>query len=226
MQNTFDIFEERKEEIELYFSTLELMNNDEEIQCNKKITRDVRLYKIMKSNFILMLYNLVEACVVSGLMEIKKKKKNEKCSYNQVIAEIQDIWREKQIEKVYSPTTEKKTYDKRVKDMIDSITRESPILLTREDLNIGGNLDAKKIKQICDKHRIRYHLTSKGESLYKVKQDRNSLAHGDSSFSDCERELTIDDLKKIKNDVETFIFDIIKGMDDYYKDKKFMTQKS
>ena len=38
MQNTFDIFEERKEEIELYFSTLELMNNDEEIQRNKKIT--------------------------------------------------------------------------------------------------------------------------------------------------------------------------------------------
>ena len=103
----------------------------------------------MKSNFILMLYNLVEACVVSGLMEIYENLKNEKCSYNQVIAEIQDIWREKQIEKVYSPTTEKKTYDKRVKDMIDSITRESPILLTREDLNIGGNLDAKKIKQIC-----------------------------------------------------------------------------
>ena len=74
MQNTFDIFEERKEEIELYFSTLELMNNDEEIQCNKKITRDVRLYKIMKSNFILMLYNLVEACVVSGLMEIYENK--------------------------------------------------------------------------------------------------------------------------------------------------------
>ena len=39
-----------------------------------------------------MLYNLVEACIVSGMMEIYEDLKNDNCSYNQVIREIQDIW--------------------------------------------------------------------------------------------------------------------------------------
>ncbi len=45
---------------------LESDNGNPEIQT----VDNTRFYKIMKSNFLLMLYNLVEACIVSGMMEI------------------------------------------------------------------------------------------------------------------------------------------------------------
>ena len=64
MQNTLSIFADRKQEIEFYFSVMvEIDNGNPNIQT----VDNTRFYKIMKSNFLLMLYNLVEACIVSGM---------------------------------------------------------------------------------------------------------------------------------------------------------------
>lgn len=53
MQNTMWIFNNRKQEIEFYFSVMvEIDNNKSDI----RIVNNTRFYKIMKSNFLLMLY--------------------------------------------------------------------------------------------------------------------------------------------------------------------------
>ena len=97
MQNTLSIFADRKQEIEFYFSVMvEIDNGNPNIQT----VDNTRFYKIMKSNFLLMLYNLVEACIVSGMMEIYEDLKNDNCSYNQVIREIQDIWSKYKINEI------------------------------------------------------------------------------------------------------------------------------
>ena len=81
MQNTLGIFEDRKEEINFYYSIMiEIESADGHIET----IDNNRLVKIMKSNLLLMLYNLVEACVVSGMMEIYEDLKNDGCSYNSV----------------------------------------------------------------------------------------------------------------------------------------------
>ncbi len=168
-----------------------------------------------------MLYNLVEACIVSGMMEIYENLKNDSCSYNSVIEEIQLIWSKHKINQVYGPATERATYENRVQHIIQNITSNSPIILSKDALGISGNLDAKKIKKICDKHRIRYTLQNNGVSLEKVKRIRNTLAHGDMSFSECARDLTIDDLENIKDEVLIFLEDILKGMKTYYDGKLY-----
>lgn len=223
MQDTLEIFDERVDEIEFYYTVMqELDNNSEKVN-----TSDNRhFYKIMKSNFVLMLYNLVEACIVSGMMEIYENLKNEGCSYNEVIYEIQEIWSKHKINEIYGPTTEKITYQKRVQEIIKSITSSSPITLSRDALGISGNLNARKIKDICDKHKIRYRLRNDGEELEKIKRDRNSLAHGDKSFSDCERDLTLQDMENLKNNVIQFIRDILDGMKTYYDEKLYKEQST
>ena len=180
-----------------------------------------RFYKIMKSNFLLMLYNLVEACIVSGMMEIYEDLKNNGCSYNQVIREIQDIWSKFKINEIYGSATGRTAYENRVRQIIQDITTNAPIVLSKDALGISGNLNARKIKEICDKHRIRYRLQNQGESLERIKRERNSLAHGDVSFSDCARDLTINDLESIKDEVEQFLQDILNGMKDYYDQKLY-----
>lgn len=218
MQNTYGIFNDRKNEIEFYFSIMVEIDNG---SANINTIDNRRFYKIMKSNFLLMLYNLVEACIVSGMMEIYEDLKNNGCSYNQVIREIQDIWSKSKINEIYGPATERTAYENRVHQIIQDITTNTPIVLSKDALGISGNLNARKIKEICDKHRIRYRLQNQGESLERVKRERNSLAHGDVSFSDCARDLTIGDLENIKDEVIQFLQDILNGMKDYYDQKLY-----
>ena len=94
-------------------------------------------------------------------------------------------------------------------------------MAAKDALGISGNLNAKKIKEICDKHKIRYRLATSGASLERVKRERNSLAHGDVSFSDCARDLTIGDLENIKDEVILFLTGILDGMKNYYDQKLY-----
>ncbi len=218
MQNTLSVFDDRRQEIEFYFSVMTEVNNG---SASIRTINNTRFYKIMKSNFLLMLYNLVEACIVSGMMEIYEDLKNSKCSYDQVIGEIQKIWAKNKISEIYGPTTGRTAYENRIQEIINSIVSNSPIVLSRNALGFSGNLDAKKIKSICDRHGIRYKIQTPGESLQRVKKERNSLAHGDVSFSDCARDLTIFDLQNIKNEVISFLSNILDGMQAYYEGKLY-----
>ncbi len=218
MQDTLGIFEDRKKEIDFYCS---IMTEIESAEGSIQTSDNNRLIKIMKSNLLLMLYNLVEACVVSGMMEIYEELKYDKCSYNSVIKEIQNLWAKCQINEIYGPTTNRSAYEKRVQQIIQNITSGSIISLSRDALGISGNLNAKKIKEICDSHGIKCKLKTSGESLERVKLERNKLAHGDVSFSVCTKELSLCDLKTIKDEVFLFIDGILNGMKDYYDGKKY-----
>lgn len=218
MQNTFNIFDDRSEEIELYYSIiLELDSGNNIIQT----INDRRFLKILKSNLLLMLYNLIEACIVSGMLEIYEKLKADTCAYNDVISEIQKIWSNYQISQIYGPTTVKLTYEKKVQNIIHSIFAKEPIELTKGVLNISGNLDAQKIKKLCDIHRIRYAANDDIGALKVIKDRRNSLAHGDVSFSECARDLAVGDLEGIKNGTLKFIKDILHGMEKYYNNQEY-----
>lgn len=220
MQNTLTIFEDRKTEIEFYFSVLNDINNG---SLNIKSGDNNQLFKIMKSNFLLMLYNIIEACITSGITEIYENLKNENCTYNELIIEIQQVWLKHKINEIYGAATQRTTYEKHVQQILDIVNTNTPIILCKNKniLNMSGNLDAKKIKSICDKHKIRYKLKTKGEHLELIKRERNSLSHGDISFSDCARDLTIKDLEEIKNEVILFLTGIINGMEKYFNEKQY-----
>ncbi|MHB8125247.1 MAG: MAE_28990/MAE_18760 family HEPN-like nuclease [Desulfitobacteriaceae bacterium] len=170
---------------------------------------------------MLMLYNLVEACVVSGMMEIYEHLKNNQNSYSDLIEEIRVIWSNYEIGKTYSSQAGKSAYEKRVQAIIEQVVTSQPIVLNREALGISGNLDARIIKKLCDKHRIRYIASDDDGCLKTVKDKRNNLAHGDESFGDCARDMTLNDLEHIKDEVVKFIKAILDGMKEYYDNKVF-----
>ena len=85
-----------------------------------------------------------------------------------------------------------------------------------------GNLDARAIRRLCDKHRIRYVASDEEGCLRTVKEKRNNLAHGDESFGDCARDMTLNDLEKIKDAVVNFISCILNGMKDYDDNKAYL----
>ena len=180
MRLTLKLFDERKDEIDFYFSVIaEAEKGTEHI----KTADNKQLVKIMKSNLILMLYNLIEACIVSGMMQIYERIKDDGCTYNLAISEIKNIWSNYRIDEIYGPSSGRSVYEERVQQIIQDVISGSPLILSRSALGISGNLNAKNIKELCDRHRIRYRLSTKGEQLNTVRNKRNDLAHGDSSFS-------------------------------------------
>lgn len=220
MNETKNIFDERSQEIEFYYSVLFDIEKN-----NKSIINTIDntlFFKIMKSNFLLMLYNIVEATVTTGMLEIYDQLMSDSCTYSSLILELQNIWRDNKVKEIFSSSSELKAYTKRVKKVVDCILNENPLDFNKTMLNINGNLNAQKIKKICDDHCIRYQVIDDDMKLEKVRQKRNSLAHGDESFSNCARDLTITDLENIKDTIFNFLKGIIEGMDKYCTEKQYL----
>lgn len=220
MSAMHDVLEDRKSEIEFYYSVMvDIDNNSND---TLRTVDNQRFFRIMKSNFLLMLYNLVEATFTTGMLEIYDQLKSDGCSYANVIDEIQNIWRDYKIKEVYKSDSSLSTYTKRVQGIVLDITQNTPLVLSKSMMGINGNLNARQIKAICDKHRIRYCVSDDQLVLEKVKKKRNSLAHGDESFSVCARDLTILDLESIKDKVILFISGIAAGMEKYCAEKQYL----
>lgn len=220
MINTIEVFEDRKSEIEFYYSVI--VDYDTNGSSVINTVDNMKFFRIMKSNFILMLYNLVESTISNGLEEIYESLKNDGCKYNDVIDKIQILWRDYKIREIYKPESLPKTYTNRVKEIVDDITNEIPILLNKNMSGINGNLNAKIIKEICNKHNIRYRVIDDNQVLDHVRRKRNALAHGDESFSKCARDLNVQDLEEIKDTIIRFLSAIVTGMEKYCNDKKYL----
>ena len=221
MNNTFTLYEDRKAEIEFYYSIM----LDIDTNNGKIVTLDnSKFLRILKSNFLLMLYNLIEACVVSGMLEIYESLRNSNCEYSELIDEVQTLWSNYRIGEIYKSSATRSTYEKCVHDIINQVITEQPVFLNRNTLDVSGNLDAKRIKELCDKHHIRYIASDDDGCLRTVKEKRQNLAHGDESFGDCARDITLGQLEHIKDEVIRFIGAILSGMKVYYDNKLYLRE--
>ena len=140
MISTHEVFIDGKNEIEFYYSVM--IDIEDETKHALNTIDNQRFFRIMKSNFLLMLYNLVEATFTTGMLEIYEQLKRENCSYEAVIDEIQNIWRDYKIKEIYKPESGLTTYTNRVRNIVLDITQNAPLALTLGLLGINGNLNA------------------------------------------------------------------------------------
>lgn len=226
MQATINTYHDRVAEIELYYKALqELYEKQQTAEVATTFYSDDFL-KMLKSNALLMVYNLVESSIMGGILEIYDELKNQGLSYRTVREEIQQIWFSFIFNKVYDKNAHYNSYKNKAAEIINAILKDEPIILDRKATSISGNLDADEIRHICDEHGIRYTLTAEckgGRVLTDVKNKRNDLAHGTTSFVECGRDYTIDDLEKTKNQTVLFLNSILDGMKTYYDEKKYLS---
>jgi len=225
MQATFDVYQDRIDEIELYYRAIEELYNTKGVFDKEYEFHSNNFLKVLKSNALLMVYNLVESSVMGGIIEIYDELKSSGYTYNDVRTEIQDIWFSFKFNQVYDKSAHYNSYRDKAIEIIGSILNQEAIIMDRKATNISGNLDADKIRQICQDHGIDYTLDADckgGIVLEDVKNKRNDLAHGTISFAECGRDYSIEDLVKIKDQTTKFLDGILEGMKEYYDSKKFL----
>ena len=226
MDAIYDMYEERVGEIELYYNAINELYSQKRNESGSahKYYKDDFL-KMLKSNLLLMIYNLVESTIMGGILEIYNQLKVNGYTYNDVCEEIKKIWFDFKFNEVYDRNAHFNSYRDKASWIINSILSGDTLEMNRKATDISGNLDADKIRLICKEHGITYTLSGEckgGIVLKDVKNKRNELAHGTLSFEECGRNYSLADLEQIKNQTKLFLKGILDGMNNYYLTKKYL----
>jgi len=194
MINSRLIFEERSKELEAYICFLESIEklgarisfkNSSDV-----ITIDSNIKNILKANVYLLTYNMVEATVRNIFVDIYENIKLNSIRFE----ELSDKFKLQII----------KDAQKNFKTITLNNINEKILNLSKDIIHetfdvknaFNGNVDAKLIKERIEHIGISLVKTRySGSDLLSIKEQRNSLAHGEQSFGDCGRDLLIKDMK-------------------------------
>ena len=84
----------------------------------------------------------------------------------------------------------------------------------------SGNLDSKKICSIFSKYGIVFN--ERIRELQTIKDYRNKLAHGEISFEECGREISIQQIEVINQKVSGYINNAINAIEDFIDNNRFL----
>ncbi len=214
-------FDNRVEEIDLYFSLLKQT-------VDKKQEEYIQIEQILKANAFLMLYNLAESCIKNAVEEIFSDISKKKVGYHKLREEIR-IELIKSLKKdVISP----KSFVERTRD---DITKQIIGICFDKDKLLSGNVDARQIQNIASIYSfstqlapIEYEETKTNiltDKLLVVKNNRNSLAHGNKSFKECGRDYTYNEMVEIKIHVVKYLQQILQNIEIYIQNEEYLLDK-
>lgn len=191
-------FERREKEIDEYISHLETLEG--------QVGLSVTLINTMKSSSLLMMYNIVESTMTNLVQDVFDHLEANDVSFGS----LNDTM--KTLVLVYSKKRNPATL---VKKMSASALSLVVACFDRADV-FSGNLDCHEIRGTLKDVGIKSRHAYREETLHKVKNERNDLAHGNKSFSDCGKgysakqlrdfhNKTIGILRHVINDFEGFL---------------------
>ena len=202
------ILTERKKEIDLYISHLSSIEND----------ADKTLFKVMKANTLLMLYNLIEAVVSNSINSIRNSIYIDQSVKFDCLKEQIKIQIIKDLKKNISPENFVKQTQKISNDIIN-------LSFNKESIS-NGNIDLDKIKELSNIYGFTikgsiYEETGHGNSITAIKGKRNDLAHGTYSFSEIGKDYSLEDIQKISNQTIKYLDFIILNIETYIQNQSY-----
>ena len=221
MNTTKSEFNKRLAEINTYFDTLSMIDKGKcRIVCQdiqgKEEERliDPDLSRILKANGFILLYNLIEATVRKSIDAILNMVRNEGLTYGDLSDKLKTLWINQEVKGKGANSIGQK-----VKEMAEDILNNKILLLTHECVNISGNIDAQKVRDIA--RRVGYNEPKDGAVLKTIKDKRNHLAHGEYTFAEIGKDFSVNELMKYKDETERFLHSVLDNVERYINDKKY-----
>lgn len=221
MHDVISDFQERVVEIEEYLKLLAILSHTSaQIHLDRKRPKRVNniAIKTMKASCFLMLYNLVESSIRGSMATLYEKMNSDERSLNDFDSYIKDIWIDQNFKNMEPLSANQSSYRDLVRKMIQNIIDTNSLFFDAKKINISGNLDAKAIRKLFAQHKIStvtHYRAFGGAELKTVKDQRNSLAHGDISFADCGQQYTVSDIESIKKQTVTYLRSSLKNVVKY-----------
>ncbi|MCI5130582.1 MAG: hypothetical protein D3904_03455 [Candidatus Electrothrix sp. EH2] len=227
MNSTKLDFEQRKQEVETYFSFLVILEDDENTRLKYKKGETIvkervsgLLQKILIANGFLLLYNLIEATVRNSILEIYYEIQDSNINFEMLSDRLKKIWIKQETDKLKEGTFKQDTLRNQVLDIAESVLKKESIALSRENLDFSGNLDAQKIRELSRK--FGFSRPQDGRNLVTIKNKRNRLAHGEATFSEIGRDYTVGELTSFKDETLIFLDEVISKIEHFISHKKYI----
>jgi len=226
MNNTVVEFQKRIKEVDIYFQTLDLLDKGcckisctdiQGIVLEKEI--DNELSKILKANGFLLLYNLIEATIKTSIDEIFITIHTSNITFKSLTDNLKSLWINQEIKDLRDNTFTVATLRTKVMNISESILNSELTIFKSECVNISGNIDAKKIREIANQ--FGYNEPKNGGGLLTIKNKRNHLAHGEYTFAEIGKDYTVGDLVKFKDETELYLTEVLSNIDSYLANMKF-----
>ena len=225
------VFQEHKQEINLFYSFLEdIISHDGRLVIDPP-TDTIKAIKvdttaILKSSFFMMLYNCVESTVVNCLNTIIREINTNQCKYSDLTEAVQ-LASLAAYDYNVQQAENKKKHSECLKKQIDFSTGLSVFNVDIKALTgsssqgtFSGSLDPREIRKLFD--RFGLDLTSLTcDEMVKVRDCRNKLAHGEQSFQECCRDFSIQYIEVSKNNALAYLEQLIDKVDNYIQTKSY-----
>ncbi|MFK7001306.1 MAE_28990/MAE_18760 family HEPN-like nuclease [Flavobacterium oreochromis] len=214
MEVTKQIILDRKSEIVNYLDYIKSTDED---------NFDRTVFKILKANLLLMLYNFVESVISNSIDEIRDT------IYNDNNTTFDNLKKEIKIQIIKDLKT-----NINAENFITSCMQISKDIIKypfKKEKISKGNIDIEIIKELSLVYGFNikdsnYLETGHGKTLSDIKIKRNDLAHGTYSFAEVGKDYTLTDLEKITTQTINYITFITDEISKYLIQKKFNIMNS
>ena len=209
-------------EIQIESSPEDLFEREYRLQIKDRDNFEA-IVKIMKSNSILMLYNLVESTIRVSMLDYYSSLNDKQLSFSQAIESIQKLWVKNHLNQINSNELNQKVFNM----ILNVINNNYSVEIERESFHLSGNADVKEMKRILETHGITYNNDSFrdfGGALLTIKNKRNYLAHGNISFEDNGGQFSIQEINELKNKTYQCLDYFISLINSAIINQEFMSQ--
>jgi hypothetical protein len=230
MKAVLDDFELRLDETKSFLRMLKLLDApDASIGSSATSLTPVQddWRRVSKATAFLMLYNVVEAAIRSAFSHLYNQVTASGCTAATATSQILEVWIDQQHRLLTRETASPSNYRNSAASIVAQVIAKAVLELNPEKLPVSGNLDAQAIRELFTKHGIPCKTPQKakgGIDLKLVKDQRNALAHGDKTFSECGRETTVADLQRIADQVDEFMRSALRNLGRYIRGKSYRTK--
>lgn len=227
MQQLFDEFKERKEEIDCYYKFLRQITSQTYVLKNIRKKQDncldSRIQKILKANTFLLLYNLIESTVKNALQYACQQIAKENIQYESLVEGLKKQWVNVHTRQHLQSPNDLKLKEG-VKLIIDKTLDECIRFDNNYKIKYQNNIDAQIMRQISRDFGFPLKFADSlkgGYRIEEIKDKRNFLAHGNITFSSCGQDLTLEDLTKYKNDTYKILNKFLSSIKTYLEKKQY-----
>ncbi|EPD7045144.1 MAE_28990/MAE_18760 family HEPN-like nuclease [Escherichia coli] len=227
------LFQERMQDINEYFSFIQLLINKKPSLVYKDNTSDAPIQQpididmthILKANAFIILYNLIEATISNAIEDIHNVlMSNESLCADTVNENLTRV----AFHSLQSPNGKIDFSQGNIAKVIfkEWLNAHKKLIQSNKNPLFSGNVDARKIREVAEKYGFSAdtdsEITRNGCNLLPIKKARNDLAHGSESFRNKGRDTSIDTLTEMKDEVFHYLNCILENIQTYLDTQAYL----
>jgi len=221
MESIWSEYEFQKNEVSTFLNYLEFLDIKGQRKCitveirgdlkEKELTSD--FLSTQKASYYLILYNFIESVVSRSIDFVHKKLETE----NLGILDLSE-----QLRKVICKQMRKNLNHGLLDGMEITLDKACVRVFYKKRELINGNLDHKEIRLLSKEYGFDMSAKTDGKNLSRIKDNRNHLAHGETSFIEIGKKTSVYELKEISEEVFLFLKGYLDSLEKFVDERGYL----